>query len=407
MVQSSSSALDPIVCSWPPPLQSRNNGLPRMMSSSPTILIGSMVKFLAPSTRTLHGHHIETTGATFDGFVPWRSSSLNSSTSFARYFGGDLEEEGQQFHEIFTKALPMASILNLEDNLPMLRWFCVNGLEKRMIALQNRRSAFFSTETDPEYYTDELIRNLVMYSCSDTSMEETSVKKKGKEFNFVVEASAGLSNVPPNLSPFENAFDLPNSYITGGNNALSELPLKQSWTSTFRNDYEGQVKAEQRADMMIGIELSYVPGSSDQRYPLVGAEMNYGNTGQAYGAISQTQDYTAFLNNMSGFNYDNPLSNKRSSNEEFDRELWKVQKVFVERGRELGRQEARELLMANQRLSGCDPNLPRKVKDIVRGLKRTRWECMESLISSFDLSPSLLCNVLERGDSSAGKGSSI
>nr|GEV52276.1 isoflavone 2'-hydroxylase-like [Tanacetum cinerariifolium] len=102
------------------------------------------------------------------------------------------EEEGQQFHEIFTEPLLMASVSKLEDNLPMLRWFRVNGLEKRMIALQNRRSAFFQRlieqlrnvngvkvvnnrkkntmievlfklqETDPEYYTDELIRNLVV-----------------------------------------------------------------------------------------------------------------------------------------------------------------------------------------------------------------------------------------------------
>ncbi|GJU16499.1 hypothetical protein Tco_1144465 [Tanacetum coccineum] len=58
----------------------------------------------------------------------------------------------------------------------------------------------------------------------------------------------------------------------------------------------------------------------------------------------------------------------------FDRELVKVQKVFIERDRELRHQEALELLMANQRLPGCDPNLPRKVKDIVSNLKRTRWE---------------------------------
>ncbi|GJR42502.1 hypothetical protein Tco_1310605 [Tanacetum coccineum] len=91
---------------------------------------------------------------------------------------------------------------------------------------------------------------------------------------------------------------------------------------------------------------------------------------------------------------------------QFDRELVKVQKVFIERGHELGRQEAHELLMANQRLSGCDPNLPRKVKDIFRGLNRTRWQCSESLISSSDLSPSLLRSVLERSDHGAGEGSS-
>ncbi|GKE41206.1 hypothetical protein Tco_1464611, partial [Tanacetum coccineum] len=122
--------------------------------------------------------------------------------------------------------------------------------------------------------------------------------------------SVGLSNVPPDLSPFENAFDLANSCITGRNNALSEVPLNQSCTSTFRNDYEGHVKAEQGADMMTEIEPSYVSGSSDQRYPLAHSKINYGNTGQVYGATSQTQDYMAFFNKTSGFNYDNPLSNE-------------------------------------------------------------------------------------------------
>ncbi|GKB12259.1 ribonuclease H-like domain-containing protein [Tanacetum coccineum] len=72
-------------------------------------------------------------------------------------------------------------------------------------------------------------------------MEETPAKNKGKEVVPVIEASAGLSNAPPDLSSFENAFDLADSYITGRNNALSELPPSQSWTSTFGNDYGGSV----------------------------------------------------------------------------------------------------------------------------------------------------------------------
>nr|GEX08901.1 putative ribonuclease H-like domain-containing protein [Tanacetum cinerariifolium] len=90
--------------------------------------------------------------------------------------------------------------------------------------------------------------------------------------------------------------------------------------------------------------------------------------------------------------------------EQFDREMVKVQKVFDKRGRELGSQEARDLLMANQPLPGCDPYIPRTVKDIFRGFKKTKWECMESLTSSSDLSPSLLHSVLDHGDSVAGEG---
>nr|GEW36914.1 hypothetical protein [Tanacetum cinerariifolium] len=92
--------------------------------------------------------------------------------------------------------------------------------------------------------------------------------------------------------------------------------------------------------------------------------------------------------------------------EQFDRELVKVHKVFDERGRELGRQEARDIFMADQRLPGCDPNLPHKVNDVVRCLKKVKWECMETIVSSSDLSPNLLRSVSERGDSGAGEGSS-
>ncbi|GJQ90461.1 retrovirus-related pol polyprotein from transposon TNT 1-94 [Tanacetum coccineum] len=47
-----------------------------------------------------------------------------------------------------------------------------------------------------------------------------------------------------------------------------------------------------------------------------------------------------------------------------------------------------------------------KDKDVVRGLKKTKWECKETVLSYPDLSPNLLRGVLERGDSSAGEGSS-
>nr|GEV97115.1 hypothetical protein [Tanacetum cinerariifolium] len=102
---------------------------------------------------------------------------------------------------------------------------------------------------------------------------------------------------------FENVFELTNGGIIGGNYVVNDLPLKQSQTSTFENDYKGQVNVEQCAEMMTRIEPSYAPNSSGQHYPLAGPETNYGNIGQAYGAMSQTQDYTMYLKNMSGLNY--------------------------------------------------------------------------------------------------------
>nr|GEX30738.1 hypothetical protein [Tanacetum cinerariifolium] len=98
-------------------------------------------------------------------------------------------------------------------------------------------------------------------------------------------------------------FELTNGGIIGGNYMVNDLPLKQSQTSTFENDYKGQVNVEQCAEMMTRIEPSYAPNSSGQHYPLAGPETNYRNMGQAYGAMLQTQDYTMYLNNMSGLNY--------------------------------------------------------------------------------------------------------
>ncbi|GKE54247.1 hypothetical protein Tco_1489403 [Tanacetum coccineum] len=92
--------------------------------------------------------------------------------------------------------------------------------------------------------------------------------------------------------------------------------------------------------------------------------------------------------------------------EQFDNEMLKVQKVLIDRGRNLGRQEARNLLMSNQRVLAFDPDLSHKTKDVVRGLKKIKWECMETVLSSPDLSPNLLRGVLDRGDSSVGEGSS-
>nr|GEU39594.1 hypothetical protein [Tanacetum cinerariifolium] len=127
-----------------------------------------------------------------------------------------------------------------------------------------------------------------------------------KEVVPLLEALIRLSNVPSELGPFENVFDLADGGIISGKNVVSEFPSKPSWKN---------------------------------------------------------------------------------------------------RGRKLGHQEARDLLMANQRLPSFDPNLPCKVKDDVRGLKKVKWECMETIVSSLELSPNLLRCVLERSDNVAVEGS--
>ncbi|PWA42452.1 cytochrome P450-like protein [Artemisia annua] len=104
-----------------------------------------------------------------------------------RYFGGVLEDEGKEFYGIVKEMFLIGGLSNLEDHLPFLRCLGFNGVEKKMIALQKKRETFFQglivelrketnnkkgntmiemlfklQETDPEYYTDQLIRSFVL-----------------------------------------------------------------------------------------------------------------------------------------------------------------------------------------------------------------------------------------------------
>nr|GEW66756.1 hypothetical protein [Tanacetum cinerariifolium] len=138
----------------------------------------------------------------------------------------------------------------------------------------------------------------------------------------------------------------------------------------------------------------------------VGSATHHINMAQVSSVTSKVQGYTAYPNDVPQFNPAQLPFNKSSGrssayyqrmvmrkaisgmlakvlhNEPFDNEILKVQKVLFDRGRNLGRQEARDLLMSNQQLLTFDPDLPRKAKDVVRG-------------------------VLERGDSSAGEGRAV
>ncbi|KAM0066609.1 putative isoflavone 2'-hydroxylase [Helianthus debilis subsp. tardiflorus] len=112
-----------------------------------------------------------------------------------RYFGGDIaatEEEGARFREIMDETVLLASAANIADYLPILSWLGGKGLERKLVALQEKRDRFFQRlieqlrrskgetkntkkkkkktmievllslqESDPEYYTDQMIRNFV------------------------------------------------------------------------------------------------------------------------------------------------------------------------------------------------------------------------------------------------------
>ncbi|GKC37747.1 cytochrome P450 81E8-like protein [Tanacetum coccineum] len=118
----------------------------------------------------------------------------SNESRLMRYFGGNIAEveEGKRFKKILDEAFSLAGASNLGDYLPMLNWFGVNGLEKKLIALQKKKDAFFQglieqlrkqeggeagTNTkkktmievllslqvsDPDYYTDEMIKSFVL-----------------------------------------------------------------------------------------------------------------------------------------------------------------------------------------------------------------------------------------------------
>ncbi|CAH1442684.1 unnamed protein product [Lactuca virosa] len=116
-----------------------------------------------------------------------------------RYFGDDtleLEEEGKRIREILEESFLLSGAANVGDYLPILSWLGGKGLEKKLLVLKEKRDVFFQglieqlrksrdkkkktmievllsrQESDPKYYTDEMIRGLFMVLLSggtDTS----------------------------------------------------------------------------------------------------------------------------------------------------------------------------------------------------------------------------------------------
>nr|KAJ0228103.1 hypothetical protein LSAT_V11C100009840 [Lactuca sativa] len=116
-----------------------------------------------------------------------------------RYFGDDtpeVEEEGKKIREILEESFLLSDAANVGDYLPILSCLGGKGLEKKLLALKEKRDVFFQglieqlrksrdkkkktmievllsrQESDPNYYTDEMIRGLFMVLLSggtDTS----------------------------------------------------------------------------------------------------------------------------------------------------------------------------------------------------------------------------------------------
>ncbi|GJT07066.1 RNA-directed DNA polymerase, eukaryota, reverse transcriptase zinc-binding domain protein [Tanacetum coccineum] len=104
------------------------------------------------------------------GLASTRMNALTKQDSW--YSDVDMEEDGKRFQEIVKETFLIGNALNLRDHLPFLRWFGVNELENKLIALQKKRCIRTRLqETDPEYYTDELIKNYVLLDSPISSNE--------------------------------------------------------------------------------------------------------------------------------------------------------------------------------------------------------------------------------------------
>lgn len=104
-----------------------------------------------------------------------------------RYYGerAEASDETQRFRDTIEETFLLMGTSNLADYLPLLRWIDVTGIEKKMIRLESEKDALLQTlieerrknegdgkkvlidvllqqqKTDPDYYTDQLIRGLI------------------------------------------------------------------------------------------------------------------------------------------------------------------------------------------------------------------------------------------------------
>ncbi|GAV84666.1 p450 domain-containing protein [Cephalotus follicularis] len=114
-----------------------------------------------------------------------------------RYYGDNVEdvEEAKKFRERVEETFLVAGVTNMVDFLPILRWFGIGGMEKKLMLLKQKRDKFMQDliednrrvmgsdddssllgggrkktmiqvllslqETEPQYYKDETIGNLM------------------------------------------------------------------------------------------------------------------------------------------------------------------------------------------------------------------------------------------------------
>jgi cytochrome P450 len=112
-----------------------------------------------------------------------------------RYYGEDVAQsnEAKRFEQIVRETFQLSGATNIGDFVPILKYVSANGLEKKLVILQKKRDKFMQDlieehrnvhsgsvseqrsktmvdvllslqGTEPEYYTDEIIRGMMQVS---------------------------------------------------------------------------------------------------------------------------------------------------------------------------------------------------------------------------------------------------
>ncbi|KAG2666219.1 hypothetical protein I3760_15G046200 [Carya illinoinensis] len=141
-------------------------------------------------------------------FVELTLNAMMRMIAGTRYYGDSTAEADKDqvcmFRDIVSETFRLGSLTYVGDFLPMLRWFGITGMEKRLILLQEKRERFMQSlieehkrmgfdadaekdkkkkktmigvlldlqESEPEYYNDEMIRGIMLVLLSggtDTS----------------------------------------------------------------------------------------------------------------------------------------------------------------------------------------------------------------------------------------------
>ncbi|CAN6721677.1 unnamed protein product [Malus baccata var. baccata] len=209
-----------------------------------------------------------------------------------RYYGEQTEksEEAQLFKEIVIETFELSGATNIGDFMPVLKHLGVTGLEKKLVLLQKRRDKFMQNlieehrklqrgsvseqrsksmvdvlldlkETEPEYYSDEIIRGMIQVSFLNQIIRINPIKnhqkqKKNKKKTFLASiVFTKFRFCPSNLIAskqiyslqFVNCFNAED--ITGTETSAGTM----EWAlSLLLNNPETLAKARTEIDIQIG-----------------------------------------------------------------------------------------------------------------------------------------------------------